>query len=224
VGKKKGGDFSRRKLRRLGILVGALAGSALAIAAAGLWWWPFSLLSLPLLWVLWRETDPGGLLDPVPHLKGVRGEASVGEILEGLGSGHRILHGIDTGRGNVDHVVTGPTGVFAIETKNVSGRFELRHGRFTKDGHDATRVLRQAKAEAMAMRDRLRHAGMDRWVEAVVASSNARVDQDRLQAENVTVVAATALRAYIQNRTVRLSPEDIADAEEAIGGPSRGLD
>ncbi|MGH2682711.1 MAG: nuclease-related domain-containing protein [Actinomycetota bacterium] len=215
---KRAGDYSRRKLLRLGVLVGTLTATALALAVAGFWWWPTSLIGLPLLWVVWRETDPGGLLDPLPHLKGVRGEQSVGKILEVLDDRYRVLHGIDTGRGNVDHVVIGPTGVFAIETKNVRGRFQLRQGRITHNGYDASSILTQARAGAMAVRDRLREAGLDRWVEAVVASTDADVENDRLQAGNVTVLPSTSLRSFIVNRRIRLSAAEVDRTESAIQG------
>jgi hypothetical protein len=205
------------------VLVGTLTGTALVLGIASFWWWPASLIVIPLLLVLWRETDPGGVLDVLPHLKGARGERSVGEILEGLDDRYRVHHGIDTGRGNVDHVVIGPTGVFAIETKNVAGRFELRHGRITHNGYDGWDIVIQARAEAMAIRDRLREAGLDQWVEAVVASTKAHIEDDRLQVENVTFLPASALRPFIETRRIRLSAADVERAEAAIdgAGPAR---
>ncbi len=198
------------------MLVGTLAGTVLALAVAGFWWWPASLIGLPLVAVLWREIDPGGLLDPLPHRKGARGEQSVGEVLESLDDRYRVHHGIDTGRGNIDHVVIGPTGVFTIETKNVAGRFELRHGRVTRDGFDARDLVRQARAEAMAIRDRLREAGIDGWVEAVVASADAHIQNGRLEVENVTVLPAMDVRHFILNRRIRLSEADVSRVDGAI--------
>jgi hypothetical protein len=224
VAQKRGpGDYSSRNLRRLGVLVGTLAVTALALVTAGFWWWPASLIVIPLLLVLGRETDPGGVLDLLPHLKGVQGERAVGEILGGLDDRYRVRHGIDTGRGNVDHVVIGPTGVFAIETKNLAGRFEFRHGRLTHNGYDGRDIVMQARAEAMAIRDRLREAGLDQWVEAVVVSTKAHIENDRLQAENVTFLPASEIRHFIESRRIRLSPADVERAEAAIhgAGPAR---
>ena len=198
------------------MLVGTLTGTLVALAIAGFWWWPTSLIGLPLLWVLGRETGPGGLLDPLPHRKGARGEQSVGEVLESLDDRYRVHHGIDTGRGNVDHVVIGPTGVFAIETKNVVGRFELRHGRITRDGYDGRDNMLQARAEAMAIRNCLREADLDCWVEAVVASTDAHVQNGRLETENVTFLAARSVRPFIVNRRVRLSAADVDRAHTAV--------
>ncbi|MBI3648906.1 MAG: NERD domain-containing protein [Actinobacteria bacterium] len=213
---KPPGEYSRQQLHRLMVLVCILMGTAVVLAVMGFWWWPAWLLALPALWVLGRETDPGGLLDPLPHRKGERGENSVGAALAELPEGYRVHHGLEPGKGNVDHVVIGPTGVFAIETKNLTGGFEARHGRLTRDGFDASRVLRQARAEAMAIRDRLRAAEVDLWVEAIVACTGGGVKDGPLVIENVTVLSASCLRAFIINRRVRMSAGDVGRAETAI--------
>lgn len=49
---------------------------------------------------------------------GAIGEQVVGRELDRLiARGHRVFHDLDFGRWNIDHVVVGPTGVFAIDTK-----------------------------------------------------------------------------------------------------------
>jgi hypothetical protein len=54
--------------------------------------------------------------------RGARGEEEIGRLLEALGDGWFSLHDINTGRGNIDHVVVGPAGLFTIETKSHRGR------------------------------------------------------------------------------------------------------
>ncbi|MFG0250959.1 MAG: nuclease-related domain-containing protein [Phycisphaeraceae bacterium JB051] len=53
---------------------------------------------------------------------GWKGEVATGYLLEELRTaGYTILHDLETKeKGNIDHVVIGPAGVFAIETKTVS--------------------------------------------------------------------------------------------------------
>jgi hypothetical protein len=53
------------------------------------------------------------------HRRGLLGEQAVAEQLQSLpASGYRVFHDIQKdGKGNIDHAVVGPAGVFAIETK-----------------------------------------------------------------------------------------------------------
>jgi len=207
-----------RRLRRLTVLVYTLLGLALTLAIVAISLSPpLVLLALPPLWLVWRETSSGGLLDPDPLMKGIRGERTVREVLDGLDGRFRVHHDLDTGRGNVDHVVIGPTGIFAIETKNRSGSFEWRHGMVTVNGRDARDILRQAVAEAMAVRDRLRGAGIDQWVEAVVVAVGP-VQHGHLEADNVTVRSVGLLRPFILNRQVKLSSAEVERADGAIVG------
>lgn len=61
-----------------------------------------------------------------PELKAIRqgavGERRVGHLLDGLREmGYHVFHDVDAdGKGNIDHVLIGPAGVFAIETKTIS--------------------------------------------------------------------------------------------------------
>jgi len=55
-------------------------------------------------------------------VRGERGELKVAEALEELRvAGYRVFHDIRRDGFNIDHVVVGPAGVFAIETKFCSG-------------------------------------------------------------------------------------------------------
>jgi len=51
--------------------------------------------------------------------QGAEGEEVVGGILEGLvADGWQVIHDVSFGRGNIDHVVVGPGGIFTVETKS----------------------------------------------------------------------------------------------------------
>ena len=204
-------------LRRLWLIIGTILLTALALAVSGFWFWPASLLAFPLLGVIWHEIETGGLLDPLPYRKGLTGERQVGGLLAGLGADYHVVHDLDTGHGNIDHVVVGPTGVFAIETKNLAGRLELVHGRLTRDQFDASEIIRQARAEAMAVRHRLRTSDLDHWVDAVVAASGAVVPDHGFEIQYVKVVPATRICELITNRRVRLSPEEVTQVADLIG-------
>jgi Nuclease-related domain len=53
-------------------------------------------------------------------LWGAAGEEWTAEELSRLGAGWQVFHDIPDGGGNWDHVVVGPSGVFAIDSKNLS--------------------------------------------------------------------------------------------------------
>ena len=61
----------------------------------------------------WRK-----LLKIRNHRRGLLGEQAVAEELQRLPAGYRVFHDVPgNGKWNIDHVVVGPAGVFAIETK-----------------------------------------------------------------------------------------------------------
>jgi hypothetical protein len=60
--------------------------------------------------------------------QGAEGEEVVGRILEELaGDGWNVIHDVSFGRGNIDHVVIGPGGIFTVETKSHGGKIFLDH-------------------------------------------------------------------------------------------------
>jgi hypothetical protein len=53
--------------------------------------------------------------------KGAVGEAVVGHVLDNFPDDFHVIHDLATPLGNIDHVVIGPSGVYAIDTKNWKG-------------------------------------------------------------------------------------------------------
>lgn len=86
--------------------------------------------------------------------RGAEGERAVARWLEPLeAQGYVALHGrrIPGQRGDIDHLVVGPTGVFVIETKNWSGKVEVIADRLFVGDHDRTWSVRQLYREAIAV-------------------------------------------------------------------------
>jgi hypothetical protein len=88
----------------------------------------------------------------VPWLKGANAESAVGAELEELRrDGYIVMHDVMFGgEGNLDHIVSGPNGVFLVETK--FKRYEM---------HQLTKVKRQAARV---------HDVLDHWVTPVVCA------------------------------------------------------
>mgnify|MGYP003419092272 FL=1 len=116
----------------------------------------------PLLWTFIAVISVGvsimkGMeaLRKIKNIKlGRDGEKIVGQSLEKLrAKGYLVFHDIDTGRGNTDHVLVGPDGVFTIETKTRSKDGDQRiscNGRFIIEGRGISteKPVIQAKGEA----------------------------------------------------------------------------
>ncbi|NOZ59056.1 MAG: NERD domain-containing protein [Euryarchaeota archaeon] len=65
------------------------------------------------------------------YISGIRGEEEVVRELSGLDDRFLVLNNYRIGRrGDIDHIVVGPKGIFVIETKNLRGTVSFRNGRF----------------------------------------------------------------------------------------------
>lgn len=124
-------------------------------------------------WKVWT-----GARSAQNYTLGAAGERSVADVLTDLGRmGYTALHDIPTDRGNIDHVLIGPGGVFAIETKAWTKDETVRKNTITFDGRAVRKnggppddkPVRQAKAAAAWLGDRLRAGGVEGvWVQPVL--------------------------------------------------------
>jgi len=118
--------FVRRRARTyrrrlIAVLVAALVG-LLAVAVVSL---PFAvkLGMIATLFGVISAVDRWGLPLVGRWSRGAVSEEKVGALLDAV-EGWHVLHDVDLGRGNVDHLVVGPGGIFAIETKSWRGYFD----------------------------------------------------------------------------------------------------
>lgn len=136
--------------------------------------------------------------------RGAAGEEHVGRLLEGLGGADwSVIHDASFGRGNVDHILVGRPGVFAIETKSHPGPVQVRsiHGA----------VLRQAQEERETVE---RFAGVP--VEPLLVYSRAWVDRPAARRRGVRVLPARMLPAYLGRRPATLTREEVKEIGERI--------
>lgn len=136
--------------------------------------------------------------------RGASAEEHVGGLLEELpGDEWRVIHDASLGRGNVDHILIGPAGVFTVETKSHPG--PVRVGRV----HGAT--LRQAHAQRKAIEQ---ITGVS--VEPLLVFSRAWVDRPLAQRKGVRVLPARMLLTHLGKRPATLSQEEIGQAHERV--------
>jgi|GEM_PF-2539282 len=126
-----------------------------------------SALSLVFALIVWRRLDRK-TREAVNWLRGARAEEAIGDLLNELrGEGFIVMHDIPQEfEGNVDHLVSGPTGVFMIESK--------------ARGYQAE-ALGKAKRQARKLHDEL-----DNWVVPVICIHNR--DREPFRHEKVWVV------------------------------------
>src|ERR1700681_1574433 len=127
--------------------------------------------------------------------RGASAEEHVGGLLDELAEGEwRVIHDASLGRGNVDHILIGPAGVFTVETKSHPG--PVRVARV----HGAT--LRQAQAQRKAI-ERVTHVP----VEPLIVFSRAWVDKPLARRKGVRVTPARMLPGYLERRPMTLTQD-----------------
>jgi len=145
----------------------------------------------------------------IKYRKGMRGEMEVEKALKALNDSYVLINDvrIPNANGNIDHMVIGPTGIFAIETKNIQGNFicegdewfKVKNGRVRK----IKSISRQAKKNAVALRRFLKMHGCDQFVHCVVVLTNRNCKVDLIN-PSVPVVEVENLAKFIENTRYRL--------------------
>ena len=137
---------------------------------------PVVLILAVLYWVADSETAL-----TQRWMKGRTGEGAVGDALEGLRwEQYIVLHDIPSaGEGNVDHLVSGPTGVYLVETKLRS--YLPVH-------------LKKAKRQAAKLHDEL---GV--WITPVICL--ATCEQEPVRHDGVWVMGLDALVPWIREQS-----------------------
>jgi hypothetical protein len=129
--------------------------------------------------------------------RGATGEEQVGGLLDQLSNrGWRVIHDASLGRGNVDHILVGPPGVFTIETKSHPGpvRVARVHGATLSQAHAQRRAIERVTGVA---------------VEPLIVFSRAWVDRPMARRKGVRVVPARMLVRHLSTLPARLSKQDI---------------
>jgi hypothetical protein len=203
------GQYARATWRRMRmralVALGVLAtATATAGSSFGLQDWRYTVAEIGLLvtiFLIIRYVLP--LVERQD--RGALAEEQVGALLDSLPDERwRVVHDATLGRGNVDHIVIGPAGVFTIETKSHPG--PVRVSRL----HGGTIAQAQAQGRAIS------------WVtgvavEPLVVFSRAWVDRPGARRKGVHVLPARMLLGYLRKQPMLLSASDIDAAHRALG-------
>ena len=172
-----------------------------------------------LLWIIWSTM--AGLKRVESFYKGARGEEKVSEILRQLPDAYHVFNDFTVGRNHVDHVVAGPGGVFAIETKFWNGKVTVEDGHVLIDGQLPDRSpLNQAIREAALVRNALVAAGWSGLVTPVVAFASDSFTAHRANLKGTIIINSNELKSSFDTDRVVIPPaelERLVSLMEGIG-------
>jgi len=192
-------EQSRRATMRVWVLLGIFAASLLGGALAARLGWlstrqgalaGLALCALALLAFYAAEQRSE---QAVAWLKGSRAEREVGAALDLLRAEDALVfHDVELERGNLDHVVVMPRGVYLVETK--ARRYEERH-------------LKQVKRQASQVHER---TGF--WITPVICLSTR--PHRPYRREGVWIMGRSQIVPWLRGRRGR--PVDVARIRSAL--------
>ena len=139
--------------------------------------------------------------------RGAEAEEAVGAILGNLPEGNFVINDFNSGKGNIDHILIGPKGIFTLETKSHTGKVSfdgkklLRNGRpFEKD------FLKQTWAQWYLVREILAKWGITTPLsEPVILFTNAFIEV-RGKAKGIDIVGIKYFRNFSNGFPTRYRP------------------
>ncbi len=140
------------------------------------------------------------------YIKGLSGENIVLNHLNTLPKNYLVFHDVQlpNGKGNIDHIVVGQTGLFIIETKNYSGKYLISGNRwyYYKDNkyneikqNPGTQLMRNI----LYLKSFLEEKGIKKsriYAKGIVAFVQNNVSITR-ESENYKVLSPSAIPEYI---------------------------
>ena len=166
------------------------------------------ILGLSLIFVIWSIMV--GFHRIERFYKGARGEEKISWILESLPSTYHVFNDFTVGRNHIDHVVVGPSGVFAIETKFWSGKVTIEDGFVLVDGRLPSRApLSQANREATLVRNALCDAGWNGMVTPVLVFASDSFEAHRANIKGTVIINSNELRESFATDRVVIPPLEL---------------
>lgn len=161
--------------------------------------------------------------------KGARGERRTAEVLDPLQSrGFVVLYGrlMPDGRGDIDSIAIGPTGVWVIETKNLSGAVEVVNDRLFVKDHDRQLMVAQVYREAFAVQQIVGDllAPLNTMVAPVLCIQGTRTPMFDHSVGGVRIASGRGLARLVTSGPEKLNPDEVqkiaAIADRKLREPS----
>lgn len=132
--------------------------------------------------------------------RGTVAEERIGAVLDGLPRNYAVRHDVNTGRGNIDHLVFRRDGaVFLIETQSHSGRITRQDGQLRRNGQLLEKnFVRQTLDQVSWLKQFLKaRAGFEPWIHAAIVFTDAHVEKN-LHLNHVDVFQASDLSRWLE--------------------------
>jgi hypothetical protein len=155
--------------------------------------------------------------------KGAVGECMVADVLSALSEEYSVINDVTTASGNLDHVVVGPTGVFAIETKNWRGLVaSTGTGELKQNGQAFGKPVGDFVRRTMAIREQVLTLTRcnNLFIKAVMVFPMARVEAPFGTTSHAHCITDDQLCGYIENPKYarKLSSNEVDQIVRAFKG------
>jgi hypothetical protein len=153
--------------------------------------------------------------------KGARGERRSAEVLDPLGQqGFVIQYNrlMPDGRGDIDAIAIGPTGVWVIETKNLTGTVEVVRDRLFVKDHDRQAMVEQVYREAFAVQQIVGDllASAVTMVVPVLCIHGARTPRFDRTVGGVRLTSGGSLASLLTSGLRKLDPDLVQEIAKAL--------
>jgi len=189
----------------LGLFVSGFALAACVVAGRG---WGVALLAAGLATIGWSLYS--GIRRVESFYVGARGEERVSNILRSLPERYHVFNDYVAGGVHVDHIVVGPAGVYAIETKFWNGAVTVEESRILVDGRLPTRSpLRQVTREAALVKAALAKAGWNGDVTPVLAFASDTFQAHIAEVQGAVVINSCDLPQAFATTRIAIAPSEL---------------
>lgn len=175
----------------------------------------------PITWLTYRQYRKEKKME-ISFEKGLKGEGAIYYELKELGDEFVVFQDVLIGqRGNTDFIVVGPTGIFAIEVKNISGKISFSGDKLLINEKETEKdFISQTLSEALAVGKFLKEKmGREFFVYPVLVFSSfwSKMHFGLNPVKNgVYVIQKRFLRKLIHSFQDTLTSEEIKNIESCI--------
>jgi Nuclease-related domain len=120
------------------------------------------------------------------------------------------------GRGNIDHVLVGPPGIFLLDSKDLFGAVSVTRGRLSVrwhedpgDGYENRSMAPRIRRAAIELERALRDSGIGQHAVQPVVVLWARFEQRSVMSGEVAWVRGKDLAKVLEQRPAQLSPAEM---------------